>query len=267
MNLIAILRRMENNIKILIKELESRSMENLAQSVQSIIMKMKAVEKMFFFTYGIAKVFKELSEEMKNLSNRVKEEPSSIFEGLKGFARTTSEVMPNVLSKYTRLKTLILFLSIVYTVVAMSFANVYIAQSIASITTHLLLCLGLILIIAMTLDLALSLFIIPLIPFTSIISLILSIEPLNQPKILVLTLHFTALFISLIFITKSIKEYNIIKKSLTDIMNCIEDIIEILRSTKLEKPSSADLSAYAEIYGDKVFELIKYVNDMQKLSG
>lgn len=267
MSLTSILRKLENTMGVLAKELESRNMGSLAQSLHTTTMNMKIVGRISIFTYGVSRVFKDLSEEIDKISKRSKEEPSTIFEGLRDFVGMLSEAIPLAWSKYTRMKMVVLLLSVIYTITTMNFVNTYVTQWIASITTFILLCLGLALTTSITLDLMLSSFLIPLIPLVSAATPVIDVETFNQIKILAIVVHTVILVVSLVFVVKNIKEYIIARKSLANIVYNIENLIEVLRSAKIpEKQPYSDISMFTEIYGDKIFELIKYVNDMRKLS-
>lgn len=55
------------------------------------------------------------------------------------------------------------------------------------------------------------------------------------------------------------------KRSLVKIAIAVENVAKILKSLEIRTKPSIDISIYTDVYGDKIFELIKYLEDMQKL--
>jgi hypothetical protein len=265
LGLIEVLQRIEQNIDVLSKELEKKNVENLAQSLRDVVTKIRIIKKMSFFTNSTSKVFKDLAEEIGGIYKHAKEDPSSIFEGLKDFIRSLAEALPITWSKYEKTKTFILFLTTVYTMITMNFVNYSLTVSIAPIAMFVLLILGLIFIITLTLGLTFSLFTMTSIPLTSTIISILDVENFSYSKIIAIVSHGTALALSIIFTSKSAKHYVNVKKSLISIASIVENIVEILKSVEAKISPSINLSMYIEIYGDKVFELVRYIEDMQKI--
>ncbi|MEM1526052.1 MAG: hypothetical protein QW775_07010 [Ignisphaera sp.] len=266
MNLITTLRRIENNVETLIKELESKNMRNLAQNLRTLMVKMKPLEKMCFFTNNIIPFFRELEEKARSITKKVTETPSTVREELKDLIQTMNNILTLVANNYTKSKMLILFISVLYTIVSMRLVNIFVSSLTSLVITSILLCQGLALVLTISIDLTLSLFIIPSIPLTSIIALILITNTLDYMNTLIMVFHIITLALSVIFMFMNIRGYKLVKRILIELAVNIEKLINIVRETPPSiTPPTMDLITYTDVYVDKAYELIKYVNDMQKL--
>ncbi|MEM3980308.1 MAG: hypothetical protein QXF79_03510 [Ignisphaera sp.] len=266
MNLITVLRRIENNMEALIKELESKNMKNLAQTLQVLVIKMKTLEKLCLFTNNIISSFRELEEKAKDITKKAIETPTTASEGLKDLAQALVESLTLITNNYTKLKAFILSVLTVYTIISMRLVNIFVNPSISLIITPILLCQGLALVFTLSTDLTVSLFIIPSIPLTSIVTLYLTVNNFDQTNALIMLFHVITLALSTIFVSKNVKGYNSIKRILTELAITIEKLTDIIKKTTKVIPSTIDLTMYTDVYGDKAYELIKYLNDIRKLS-
>lgn len=267
MNLITTLRKIENNVESLIKELESKNMRSLAQNLRILMVRMKTLEKMCFFTNSITSSFKELEEKTKSITKKVTETPSTVREELKDLVQAMSDTLTLATNNYTKSKMFILFIIVLYTIVSMRLVNIFADPSVSLAITSILLCQGLVLVLTISIDLTLSLFIIPSIPSTSIIALNLVANILDHINALIMMIHIITLALSVVFIFMNIRGYRLVKRILIELAVNIEKLTNIIRETSSKiTPPTTDLIAYTSVYVDKAYELIKYVNDMQKLS-
>jgi hypothetical protein len=153
----------------------------------------------------------------------------------------------------------------IYIMITINTLEYYIHNNIAFTAKSILLALGLIFIITLTLGLTSSLFLILSIPSVPIVVSMISLEQSDYLKLIALTTHIVALALSTYFVSKSIWIYVNVKRSLVKIAIAVENVAKILKSLEIRTKPSIDISIYTDVYGDKIFELIKYLEDMQKL--
>jgi hypothetical protein len=265
LSLVEVLQKIEQNAEALSKELERIGVESLALLIRDTVKKLRIVKRISFSTYTMFRIFKELANDIEEISRHAVEDPTTILENLKRFITSLTDALSIIWRRYEKTKILILIMETIYIMITINTLEYYIPNNIAFIAKSILLALGLIFIITLTLGLTSSLFLILSIPSVPIVASMISLEQSDYLKLIALTTHIVALALSTYFVSKSIWIYVNVKRSLVKIAIAVENVAKILKSLEIRTKPSIDISIYTDVYGDKIFELIKYLEDMQKL--
>lgn len=254
----------------LAKELESKGSNQLAISIYfTLVPRIRVLGKIAIFTYSIVLFIKSLNEKIRNIIKELTEKNTErVKEYIESLLNLLDTGISNIICSYSRTKILLIMLIISYISFSMIIMSNYVPVHISTIYVWTLLCIGIILFMFISLDLSMAILFIPIIPITTaIFSLYIGLENLIL-KLLLLLLNIVILIISIGFIMYNINYYNVLKVYLNDLEKNIVQFAKAIKGlSKIElKPTHLDIDKLmVEIYGDKAYELIKYVNDIRKL--
>lgn len=262
-----------NNIKTVImdlaKEFEARGFQDLASSLRLLVNKVKDIEKVSIYTKMMVALIKDLDMKIKAISEKISREGMEelkicVEELLNIFNKT----IHNILDSYAKSKLIFVILVALYTITTMRVVALYLMPEVAVPSIIVLLWLSMTILISTLLNLTLTIFIIPTMPLLSITISIAYLKLDSFPTYYFLALHIIALAISMLFITNNVERFKALKMVLLSLENTMTNLINTIKGfTKISMQISiTDVGKYTDIYGNETYELIKYINDMQKLA-
>lgn len=261
-----------DKIKIMLidlaKELEARNLNDLALSFSSLANKVKEIEKISIYSKKTALLLQNLNEETKNIAERIARGGTNVVrEQMEKLLELYDKTIYKVLHTYLKTRIIVVLFITLYTIVSAKGVTIHIYPDIASAFMVTLLWMGTTLLAAILLNLSMATFMMPLIPLTSAIAFIHTEH--NIVSLCYIVLHITTLVILSIFIVRNINSYRMLKSSLADLERSLSGLINNIRNVVrlYDQTVDRDMSRYIDIYYDKAYELIKYVNDMRKLVG
>uniref|UniRef100_A0A7C2ZP96 Uncharacterized protein n=1 Tax=Ignisphaera aggregans TaxID=334771 RepID=A0A7C2ZP96_9CREN len=268
MNMITLLHSIGTKIQQLVKELESRGMLTVAQNMQNTASILKRMEKICIYTRFIVSSFKSLNSSLKDATKSIGENAAALAEVMNRIAQDFANTLTIVEKAYVRTKIVLMFLVTLYVISFINIINTSVSPAItAFIWTALLLSEGLVAVTLLMLDLSTSAFVIPLIPATTAVASLFSTR-IVLVVVLVLV-NVMLLAFSLFFVFRMLSNYKLVKQYLEEILESVEGLLRLVRESSIQQATfrtEVNEEVFAAIYGDKAYELIKYLNDMQKLA-
>ncbi|MEM4683082.1 MAG: hypothetical protein QXR37_07040, partial [Ignisphaera sp.] len=187
---------------------------------------------------------------------------------IENFITNIDRVVNNIRSNYIRTKFIVILLTTLYVITSISITALTVATENTLISVNMILWLNIAIVTLLLLDIQSSLFFITALPLVSMIMVLINIGLEVDKMRYVLMLHIIASIIALLFLSQNIDNYKKLMLTAFNLEKKLHHLAEVIHElfSKKQVEASVDLEKYLNIYGDKAYELIKYISDMQKLS-
>ncbi|MEM1541677.1 MAG: hypothetical protein QXV82_03450 [Ignisphaera sp.] len=245
-------------------------MESTAQRLEKSIYNLREIEKVTIFSRKYVDMFNGFYDMVSHISEKIhnqKESKEVVKNELENLINNIDNVVNNICSKYIRTKFTVILLTTLYVIASISATASIAATESTLILVNMILWLNIAVVALLLLDIQSSLFFVTALPLVSMIATFTNTGLGVDKMRYALILHIVASIIALLFLSQNIDNY---KKLMLTIFNLekklhhlAESIYELFSKKQVK---TVDLEKYLNIYSDKAYELIRYINDMQKLS-
>ncbi|MEM1896973.1 MAG: hypothetical protein QXW05_00220 [Ignisphaera sp.] len=264
-------RRLIDSLSKLIEILKNIGMESTAQRLEKSIDNFREIEKVTIFSGKYIDMFNEFYGMISHINEKIqnqKESKEVIKSEIENFITNIDRVVNNIRSNYIRTKFIVILLTTLYVITSISITALTVATENTLISVNIILWLNIAIVTLLLFDIQSSLFFITALPLVSMIMVLINIGLEVDKMRYVLMLHIIASIIALLFLSQNIDNYKKLMLTAFNLEKKLHHLAEVIHElfSKKQVEASVDLEKYLNIYGDKAYELIKYISDMQKLS-
>lgn len=248
--------------------LEDIEMTSTAQLLRKIIDDIKAIDKVVIYSRTFSKDLYILSTRISHIRRDVlKTNNKELFKDeLEDFVANLKWYIDIISSKYIRIRLIVMLLITFYTILSISLIAA--AKELLLFLMNSMLWSSIIVLMLFLLNLSFAILATASLPIIYMLLMIIAILVEKSLAYYVpLSLHGVAAVIGVWFLLMNIDNYKQLNLAAEYFSRELHDIIEVAHGIfkKIEK-WEIDTKKYLSIYGDKAYELIKYIHDVQKLA-